>query len=279
MAVYVDALFVINLVIDYIALLVSAKICAAAAPRLRLLAAAVLGALYAVAAVLPFGAVLDNPFLKLAAGALMVVAAFAGQPRLLRLTLVFFAVSAAFGGAVMAASLLGGGSGGVLLPVDMRLLAAAFAVSYIILSLVFRRTARHRRGAIVPLTLRHGSREVSVKALRDTGNALTDPMSGRPVIVAGIGDIRQLLSPPVSKTVAQLREKDAVQVLETLSRMDHGMRFQLIPYSAVGTAGGVLLAFKPDEVVIDGKKNTGMLLALSPNSVSDDGGYSALLGA
>jgi stage II sporulation protein GA (sporulation sigma-E factor processing peptidase) len=279
MAVYVDALFVINLVIDYIALLVSAKICAAAAPRLRLLAAAVFGALYAVAAVLPFGAFLDNPFLKLAAGALMVVAAFAGQPRLLRLMLVFFAVSAAFGGAVMAASLLGGGRGWVLLPVDMRLLAAAFAVSYVILTLVFRRSARHRLGVIVPLTLRHGDREVNVKALRDTGNALTDPMSGRPVIVAGIGDIRPLLSPPVSRTVAQLREKDAVQVLETLSRMDHGMRFQLVPYSAVGTAGGVLLAFKPDEVVVDGKKNTGMLLALSPNSVSDGGNYSALLGA
>ncbi len=279
MAVYVDALFVINLVIDYIALLVSAKICAAAAPRLRLLAAAVFGALYAVAAVMPFGAVLDNPFLKLAAGALMVAAAFAGQPRLLRLTLVFFAVSAAFGGAVMAASLLGGGRGGVLLPVDMRLLAAAFAVSYVILTLVFRRSARHRRGVIVPLTLRHGDREVNVKALRDTGNALTDPMSGRPVIVAGIGDIRPLLSPSVSRTVAQLREKDAVQVLETLSRMDHGMRFQLVPYSAVGTTGGVLLAFKPDEVVVDGKKNTGMLLALSPNSVSDGGNYSALLGA
>jgi hypothetical protein len=41
----------------------------------------------------------------------------------------------------------------------------------------------------------------------------------------------------------------------------------------------MLLAFKPDEIVIDGKNTAGMLLALSPNHVSENGTYSALLGA
>jgi stage II sporulation protein GA (sporulation sigma-E factor processing peptidase) len=280
MVVYVDSLFLINLVIDYIALLVAAKICAAQTPRLRLLAAAAFGALYAVANVLPFGSVLSHPLLKLAAGAVMVLAAFLGQPRLLRLTLVFFAVSAAFGGAVMAASFFGAGRfSGILTAVDMRLLVVAFGLSYIVLTLVFRRVARHRHGVIVPLTLRYGTKEVRMKALRDTGNALTDPMSGRPVIVAGVSDIRPLLPLSVTGTVSGLRTKDAVRVLEELSRQEHGMRFQLVPYSAVGTAGGMLLAFKPDEIIIDGKNKSGMLLALSPNSVSDGGTYSALLGA
>lgn len=280
MVVYVDSLFLINLVVDYITLLVAAKICAAPTPRLRLLAAAAFGALYAVASVLPFGAVLSHPLLKLAAGAGMVLAAFLGQPRLLRLTLVFFAVSAAFGGAVMAASLFGAGRfSGILTAVDMRLLVVAFGLSYIVLSLVFRRVARHRRGVIVPLTLRYGAKEVRMKALRDTGNALTDPMSGRSVIVAGVSDIRPLLPLSVTGTVSGLRTKDAVRVLEELSRQEHGMRFQLVPYSAVGTTGGMLLAFRPDEIIIDGKNKSGMLLALSPNSVSDGGTYSALLGA
>jgi stage II sporulation protein GA (sporulation sigma-E factor processing peptidase) len=280
MTVYADVLFLINLAVDYIALLVSAKICASPVSRLRLLAAAAFGALYAVAVVLPFGAVLSHPFLKLAAGALMVLAAFAGQRRLLRLTLVFFAVSAAFGGAVMAATLLGGkGLGGVLRPVDMRLLAVAFVVSYIVLTLVFRRTARHRKGEIVPLTLRHGGREVRLRALRDTGNALTDPMSGRSVVVVGVGDLRPLFPQTVRSTVSALNEKNTVRVLEELSCLEHNMRFQLVPYSAVGVTGGMLLAFKPDEIVIDGRKKTGMLLALSPNSVSDGGPYTALLGA
>lgn len=276
MTVYVDTLFVINLTVDYIALLISAKICAVVVSRLRLLGAAAFGALYAVATVLPLGTVLDSPLIKIAAGALMVLAAFAGRPRLLRLTLVFFAVSAALGGAVMAASMLGGGA---MAMVNLPLLAIAFVASYIVLTLVFRRAARHRRGVIVSLTLRHDGREVSLKALVDTGNALTDPMSGRSVVVAGVGDIKPLLSHSVGMIVAQLRAKDAVRVLEELAGVEHGIRFQLIPYSAVGTAGGMLLAFRPDEIVVDGKRKTGMLLALSPNSVSDGGSYAALLGA
>jgi stage II sporulation protein GA (sporulation sigma-E factor processing peptidase) len=279
--VYVDSLFFINLVINYILLLVAAKVCAVKTPRLRLLAGAVLGALYSVAAVLPLPAFVIGPVIKLAVGILMVLAAFGGQARLLRLILVFFAAAAAFGGAVMAASLLGGGGwyGEVRLSVSLKVLILAFAVGYIILTIVFRRAARHRSGGIVTLEMRHGGREVRMRALCDTGNALTDPMTGRPVIVAGVGDIRPLLAPDTMKTVSELRRKDAVQVMEELSETEKTMRFQLVPYSAVGVAGGMLLAFRPDEIVVDGKKKTGMLLALSPNSVSENGAYSALLGA
>ena len=41
----------------------------------------------------------------------------------------------------------------------------------------------------------------------------------------------------------------------------------------------MLLAFKPDEIKVNGKTKAGMLLALSPNSVSESGAYTALLGA
>jgi stage II sporulation protein GA (sporulation sigma-E factor processing peptidase) len=99
-----DSLFLINLVINYIMLLVTAKICAGAMNRLRLLGAAVLGAVYSVAVVLPETPFLRSPVLRVAVGLLMVLAAFGGKPRVIRHTLVFFAVSASFGGAVMAAS-------------------------------------------------------------------------------------------------------------------------------------------------------------------------------
>lgn len=277
--IYADSLFLINLIINYIILLVTARICASGVKRLRLLGAAIFGALYSVAVILPQTGFLENPFLKLAAGLLMVLLAYGGQARVLRLTLVFFAVSAAFGGVVMAASLLGGEgpNTGFLAPVDLRILIPAFAVCYVVLLLVFKRAGRLRSGGIVTLKLRHGGREVQMRALRDTGNALVDPMTGRSVIVAGVGDVTPLFPHGIRQKVAGLRLKDAVKVMEELAP-EGSMRFQLIPYSAVGTPGGMLLAFRPDEIVIDGKDKAGMLLALSPNSVSENGTYSALLG-
>ena len=79
--VYVDSLFLINIIIDYILLLVTAKICGALVPRLRLFAGAVLGAGYAVAAVLPVTDFLAGPLVKVVVGILMVLAAFGGQAR------------------------------------------------------------------------------------------------------------------------------------------------------------------------------------------------------
>lgn len=280
MVVYVDTLFLINLVINYILLLVTARLCAAPTPRLRLLGGAALGAFYAVAVVLPYWAFLPLPIIKAAVGVMMVLISFGGQPRILRLALVFFAVSAAFGGAVMAASMLSGnGFGGVLTTVSFKVLLIAFAVCYIVLTVVFKRAARHRDGGVVSLKLRQGDRELSMRALRDTGNALTDPMTGKPVIVAGVNDLKPLFPNNVLSAVTALRLKGAVKVMEELADLEKTMRFQLIPYSAVGVAGGMLLAFKPDEIIVDGKNKTGMLLALSPNSVSESGTYTALLGA
>jgi stage II sporulation protein GA (sporulation sigma-E factor processing peptidase) len=277
--VYADSLFLINLIINYIMLLVTARICTGQMRRLRLIGAAAFGAAYSVAVVLPLTPFLRSPVLRVVVGLLMVLAAFGGKPRLLRHTLVFFAVSVAFGGAVMAASLLtGGGLNGFLTPVDLKILVLAFIVSYIVMTLVFRRMGRQQSGGIVSLTLRHDGREVEMKALRDTGNGLTDPMTGRSVIVAGVGDVTPLFPSGVRKMVAELRLKDAVKVLEELAPLS-SMRFQLIPYRSVGTSGGMLLAFKPDEILVDGKSRAGMLLALSPNSVSENGTYSALLGA
>jgi stage II sporulation protein GA (sporulation sigma-E factor processing peptidase) len=279
--VYIDSYFLVNLIVNYIMLIVTAKICAVPARRLRLAGAAAAGAAYAVASLIPAAAFLTNPFVKVAFGILMALAAFGGCARLLRTMLVFFAVSAAFGGVVMAASLLGGGSlyGGLFTSASLRVLIVSFAVGYVILTLVFRRAARHKGGVIVSVTVRHGGREVAVRALLGTGNALSDPLSGRPVMGAGVGDLRPLFTPDVAAALAGLDRKGAVRVLEELSEGKCPIRFQLIPYSAVGVSGGMLLAFRPDEIVVDGKAKSGMLLALSPNSVSEGGTYSALIGA
>jgi stage II sporulation protein GA (sporulation sigma-E factor processing peptidase) len=278
--IYADTLFLINFIIDYLLLLATAKICSVVTRRLRLAAAAALGGLYSVLVVIPATEFLANPFVKVAAGIAIALIAFIGQARIIRTTLVFFAVEAALGGAVMAVSLIGGEGliGGMLTPVNLRLLTISFAVCYVIITLVFRRTAGNK-GGIVTLKLRSGDREVNIRALKDTGNSLTDPMTGRQVIVAGVTEVKTLFPNKIRDTVSDLHRKDAVKVLEELGSGDKTMRFQLIPYSAVGVSGGMLLAFRPDEVVVDGRDRTGMLLALSPNSVSDNGTYGALLGA
>ena len=52
---------------------------------------------------------------------------------------------------------------------------------------------------------------------------------------------------------------------------------RLLPYKTVSQAGGMLLAVTPEKILIQGRAER-MLIAFSPVTVSDGGGYQALLG-
>ena len=123
--IYLDSLFGLNLLIDYCLVLVSARVCGVVLHRWRYALAALIGALYAALMVLPGFGWLANGMMKLALGAAMALIAFGGETHLVRCTVVFFAVSAAFGGAVYAASMLAGVSpgSGALVTVSGRVLA------------------------------------------------------------------------------------------------------------------------------------------------------------
>ena len=276
---YADILFIVNFFINYIILISTARLGAVTIPRLRIAAAALIGAVYAVLALFPALIFLTSAVVKISVGVLMVLAAFGGQKRLLRITIVFFAISAAFAGVIFAVSLFGGGGlGGIFTPVGVKTLVLSFSVTYLLITVVFKRVAK-TAAQTVSLNLRRGERVLSVRALVDTGNSLRDPFTGSPVIVAGVTEMQRLFSGETADMLNEIKHKDAVKVLEELSGKGDGQQFRLLPYSAVGTPGGVLLAFRPDEVQVDGAIRKGLLVALSPNDISDNGTYSALIGA
>ena len=189
--IYVDTLFLLNAMVDYLLLLASARLAGEPLARLRFLLGAVLGGLYAVAIFLPGLSFLARPPCRLAAAVLMVLAAFWKSRRLLRQVVIFFALSCAFGGGVLAIALLGGRglalSNGVLYSgMDLKIVLLSAAGCYGALTLIFQRTGRHTApsGELRPVRLTLGERQVSLTALVDTGNTLTDPATGRPVLVA-----------------------------------------------------------------------------------------------
>ena len=279
--VYIDALFLLNLIVNYLLLLAAAKLAGEPLRRLRLAAGAALGGLYAAAIFFPGMGFLTNPLCKLGAAVLMLLTGFGGSRRLLRVTLVFFGLSCAFGGGIFAIGLLGGRGltlrNGVLYSVmDLRILLLSAAVCYAVLTLVFRRTARHGRREVLPAVLILEGRRVAVNALVDTGNTLTDPVTGRPVMVAEGSRLSPLL--PGERVLDEKALRDPVGTLERLSRGGRGRRFRLLPYQAVGVECGMLLALRLDDARVGAEDYGGILVALSPNPVSDGGGYSALIG-
>lgn len=253
--IYIDRLFALNFIIDYLILLGSARICGIFMRRGRYLLAAALGGVYAAVSVLPGMALLSSAPMKLLFAVLMSLIAFLGEKRFLRCLLVFLAVSALFGGALWALSL--SGSAGAYLPLSFTTLLVSFLIIYALLSLLFRRSLKGAEKRISEVLVQRGGKEVRFMALRDSGNSLCDPISGAGVII-----ISPELALPLFGEQDWARPADAVTKLP-------GMR--LIPYNAVGTESGLLAAFRPDRLELDGAPCDSMVIAVSPVKIQGDG--------
>ncbi len=266
--VYVDRFFMLNLLSDYLLCLVSARVCGLVLKRLRYLLAALLGALYAAAALLP-----GLRFLSSAPGVLlcalaMALIAFGAERRPLRCGGVFLAVSAAFGGAVWAVSLLSGAPPGAV--VSGRVLLLAFALCYAAVSLLFSRRLKLAERARVEVRLRVGARESRFMALLDSGNALADPVTGAPVMLVSPHALLAALP-----EAALFGGGDPVSELQRAARIPAlAGRFRLIPYAAVGAAG-LLPVFRPDGLTVDGREEKELLVAVSPSASGE--GFEAIV--
>ncbi len=282
--VYIDSLFLLNLVVNYLLLLSSARLSGEVICRPRLALGAALGAFYAALIFFPGMGFLLHPLCKLGVAVLMILCAFGGSRGLVRATLVFFGVSAAFGGGIFAIQLLGGRgltlkNGIFYSAMDLRLILLSAAACYAVISLVFRRTARHSGPSreLVPTIITLDGRRVALTALVDTGNTLTDPVTNRPVMVAEGEKLLRLF--PEGEAPAPADFRDPVTALERLSAAGGRGRYRLLPYQAVGVECGLLLALRMDAVRVGEVDYGGILVAMSPNRLSDGGGYSALIGA
>lgn len=257
--IYIDRLFVLNFIIDYLILIGTARICGLFIRRLRCAISAAFGALYAVFSIVIGGDMLSGAAMKLLSGVLMSLIAFYGEKKLLRCTLVFFAVSALFGGAIWAMSMQSDGK--LYLPLSFPTLIISFALIYAVMSLIFRRSIGSRDKRISKLRIKHCGKSLELLALRDSGNSLFDPISGAGAVIIS----------PESANVLLLPSDWSKPTEAVLS--NSGMR--LIPYSAVGTEAGLMVAFRPDALELDGRVRDDLIVAVSPVAINGDG-YTAV---
>lgn len=275
--IYIDVLFLVNLIVNYLILFCTAHICTARITRWRIALAAGFGAAYAVLTTVFSFPFLASALAKLFTSLMMILLSF-GKRNLLRQYLVFLAVSLAFGGAVFAFSFLFRSdfiemAGGVYyIHTSLPTLLFSAALCYILLSVIFRRRISDTPEKISRIKIFSGQFEVSLFALRDTGNSLRTSKNA-PVIICNYETVRAIFSDEASKLLDASPPQDFPLILDKLS--GHG-EFSLLPISSVGAEFSLLLTFRPDRIEIDGIADNGAVIALSPTRISNSEKYSAI---
>lgn len=279
MTVYVDLLFWLNTAINYLLLRGSAAMGGCPARLGRMLAAAALGGLYAVAAVLPGLGWLRSMAFQAVSAAGMLLAAFGWKRSTVKQGLFFFALSFAFGGAVLLAVqllepdcvLLGGR---VYYGVTTPALLLLAGLCYGLAAMVLRGWGTHTGGDLAELELELNGGTAVLRALRDTGNTLRDPITGETVLVAQWTVLMRLL-PEAALTQADFR--DPAGLLRQLADRYPALRFRLVGYEAVGVTCGLLPAVRCT-VRQKGKRPRTVLTAFTATEVSGQGRFEALMG-
>lgn len=274
LVVYLDGVFALNAVLDGLLLSAAGRLTGRRPPLGRLLCAAALGGGYAAAAFLPGLEGLSGPVGMGLAMVAMVAVAF--RRRLLGPGGALLGLSCGLAGGLLVLERLLKGlhySGG--LPgswQDGRLLLLSGSGVWALVCLWLRRRGK-QAGRRVPVLLELGGKQRLLTALVDSGNGLTDPISGRGVLVVEWDAVAHCLPPELTREVCRA----PAGYLEALARAWPQGRLRLVPCRTVQTAGGVLLAATARRVQVDGVDRGSMTVAIAPVRLSG-GEYQALIG-
>lgn len=291
--VYVDEMFLGNLVMNYAILWLTARISQRCPCWWRIVLAAGLGALYAFSIVLPGPQLLQGLWAKVAVSILMLWVTFGPLPavQLALLAGLFYLTSFGVGGLVFGFSFLLGGetaeglAGLVSLPREC--FWPAIALSLAVVWLVGKKVTprlrlRFLKGLFyVPLKITLYGRHRSVNALLDTGNELIDPLTKHPVIVVEYAAINDLLPRLLREVFEKQAETDFPALLEALKEKRWATRFRLVPFRSLGQSAGLLLGFRPDQVEIvygtQAVQLRNVVIAIHKHQLSPEATYKALI--
>ena len=228
--IYIDVLLALNLWIDFILLLATARILRLPRRRWRMVLGALLGAATSCLIFLPDLPTAAATAVKLAAACVILLVAFPWRGRLLYIksVVVFFVISTLFAGMLLT------------------------VVSYGALCLYDRFTRKKAPlGRDYRLLVTCGGRTAAVRALYDSGNSLTELFSGSPVAVVRRAALESVLPAEVREAL-----RDPAAFVSGEAGAGNGgaaaavrSRLRLVPFRSVG-GDGLLPAFRPEHLTV-----------------------------
>ncbi len=272
--IYADILFLINFTMDFLTLFVTASIMRRKVSVTRLCLSSAIGGIYGVAAVFMQGVLIINVFINLAVSYLMCLIAF--NKRILPCYALFYGTGCLLGGAMTAFfTFMNGALNNVSTEssappgkIPLGWMALSAAVIGIVAIAGGRMTRRNRsvRSCLVSVVTHSG--EHSFDGITDTGNLLTDPISGRPVIILRK---KEMISVLPQALVPIFESEDPAKLTEADEKYYSSLR--LIPSSSVG-GDKLLLAYIPKKITLSGAEVSALIAMGNEESY---GGHAALI--
>ena len=267
--IYIDTLFLVNFISDYVILLCTAKVTGSIINRKLIIFSSILGSCYACICAIHPDSFWNVYITKIIAMVLLCLITFKNESALITHCITFLMISFIVGGLFSSITVNIGHLN--FTQISIRHIIAAFCTIYILLTIYFRNIGKDTKKEFHTITIIQDGQTVTVSALKDTGNDLFDPISNAPVIICQ-ASVLPLLFPNI---ICESDYNDPPALFRFLSQIPSiTTKARLIPYHTIGNKG-LLAGFKPDVLQIDGI-NSDCILAFSPKQFTPNNTYQAL---
>ena len=294
MTVYLDIVFLENIIIDFIILVATGLISKSKINKLRLFLSSVLGGMYVIFSYITEMKIYSNIFLKITLSITMIYLAFFPTKikTMLKQLIIFYLTSFTFGGVALALLYFIKPEyifvkNGVLVgayPLKIAILAGIVGFFVINLSFKIVKNKINRNNMFCNINIFLKEKTTTVRAIIDTGNLLKEPISGLPVIVVEKEKLEKLIPKEILNNVENILGGDISENIEKEDKQNYISRFRVIPFSSLGKQNGMLLGFKADKLTINMedddeiKETNEAVVGIYNKKLTKNGKYSALIG-
>lgn len=292
MTVYLDVVFLENVLMNYIIIFATGVVLKDECKKWRIFAGSLVGAVYTIVMYLNIIPIYSNFFMKLLLSIVIVYVAFKPRSvkRLIKDLVIFYLVSFVFGGCVFAlmyflkpqmAQIRNGVFVGAY-PLKVAIIGGIVAFIFLQISFKIVKTKISKKDMIYTVEVNLNGKLIQVKALLDTGNLLKDPITSLPVVVIEQKSLSSVIPEKVLNNIDKILGGDIDELTKDKEFSKTISRFRIIPFSSLGKQNGLLLGIKADNVNIISDEKTEIInnaiIGIYDKSFTKNGAYTAIFG-
>ena len=292
MTVYLDIVFLENVLMNYIIIFATGIVIRADIKRWKIFIASIIGAIYTIVMYINIIPIYSNFLMKLILSIALVYIAYKPKTprRLIKDLCIFYFVSFVFGGCVFALMYLLQPQmvqirNGVFIgayPMKVAIIGGIISFCFVQLSFKIVKTRLNKKDMLHAVQITINNKTVNVTALLDTGNLLKDPITGFPVIVVEHRVLDKIVPEQILKNLNKIIGGEIDELTNNVEFSNTISRFRMIPFSSLGKQNGLLLGIKADNVNIELNEKTecinNVIVGIYDKSFTKNGTYSAIFG-
>ena len=263
MAVYLDIIWLLNFLFDSLLLYLTALILKRDFRYWRLFLGGLIGSFIILLSITPLNAYSSHPIIKLLFSVLMIISVF-GYKRFKYFfsnLMVFYLITFLVGGSIigihyflqfdmhLSSSVFLANVKGFGDPISWLFIVIGFPLAWHFTKKNFDRieTVKIQSHQLMNLEIMIGENTYSFKGLVDSGNQLFDPISKMPVMFVSVKNLIEEL-PEDLKSITLNSEQLMMGSEEIAHEWEHRMR--IIPYKVMGQEHQLIIALKPDKIIL-----------------------------